>query len=233
MPFPHSMSNRSRLFAISPFLVGCLSASAASADPVARPDTPPSTSRYASNGLLGPVRAGPTVGFGAPDGLRFGGFAKWRGLLAAGGAFSYVPNAPVPGTGANVVRVSGEVFTRVHPFRGAFFVGVAGGYSQTKGTMSEMQTAFRKSQRVEAHAYGRAFYVAPNVGFQWMLPMRLTVGFDIGVEIPFGSDGPNFDAQKYGLVVPVEGKGSVADATRYVTSMPIPVIHFLEIGYAL
>ena len=76
-------------------------------------------------------------------------------------------------------------------------------------------------------------YLAPHAGFQWILPMRLTVGFDVGVQIPIVSDGPSFDAAKYGLVLPVEGQGSVADAARFVAKSPIPVIHFLEIGYAL
>lgn len=235
------MTNPTRVLTGFTLLCGMMLSSVASADPsVQGPspapqqvDKPPSPSLYRKNGLLGPVRLGPTIGFGAPDGLRFGAFAKWRGLLAVGGAFSYLPDMAIPGVDANVVRVSGEVFARVHPFRGAFFAGIAGGYAQTKGTMVETQVAFHKPQRVEAHAYGRTAYIAPHVGYQWMLPMRLTVGFDVGVEIPIASDGPDFDAKKYGLVVPVEGKGNVADATRYVTSMPIPVVHLLEIGYAL
>jgi hypothetical protein len=132
-----------------------------------------------------------------------------------------------------VRRASAEGFARVHPFHGAFFLGLAGGYAQTKGTMSEEGTAFRQVQRIQAHAYASTVYLAPHLGFQWMLPMRLTVGFDIGVELPIVSGEPDFDAAKYGLVVPVEGKGSVADATRFVAKSPIPVIHLLEIGYAL
>lgn len=216
-------------------LAGALSSSVASADPIApsKVDEPARGSLYTQEGLLGPVRAGPTVGLGAPDGVRFGLFAKWKGVLSAGGAFSYLPTMNVPGADAAIVRVSGEAFARVHPFRGAFFLGVAGGYAQTKGTMTEVQTAFRQDQRVEAHAYAKGMYVAPHMGFQWMLPLNFTVGFDVGVEIPVGKSGVEFDAAKYGLVVPVDGKGTVADATRQFSSMPIPVVHLLEIGYAL
>ena len=99
--------------------------------------------------------------------------------------------------------------------------------------MSEIRVAFRQSQRVETHAYANAVFLAPHLGFQWMLPMGLTVGFDLGVEIPLVVDGPSFDAAKYGLVLPVEGKGSVADTTRFVAKTPLPVLHLLEIGYAL
>jgi len=200
---------------------------------------PPSTeagpprSVYLRDGFLGPVRPGPTVGIGVPDGMRLGLFVKWRGLLAMGGAFSMLPETTVPGLGADVVRASGEGFLRVHPFRGAFFLGVAGGYAQTKGTMSEMRTAFRQTQRVQTHAYARSIYVSPHLGFQWMIASGLTIGFDAGVQIPVSTDGPTFDASKYGLTVPIAAKGEVADATRYVTTMPIPVVHLLEVGYAL
>ncbi len=201
--------------------------------PGPKPEAPPKTSLYTDKGLLGSVRLAPTVGVGAPDGVRFGAFAKWRGLLAGGGAVSYLPDTPVPGADATARRVSAEAFARVHPFHGAFFLGIAGGYAQTKGTMTEERMAFRQVQRVQAHAYVNSVYVAPHAGFQWMLPLRLTVGFDVGAEIPLVSNGPDFDAAKYGLVMPIEGKGTVADATRYVAKSPIPVIHFLEIGYAL
>jgi hypothetical protein len=211
-----------------------LGSSVASADPLPlTTDSPPQAPVYREYGVLGPVRTGPTVGFGAPDGVRVGAFAKWQGLLAGGGAFSYLPTMAIPGMDASVVRVSGEAFARIHPFHGAFFLGVAGGYAQTKGTMAQTQVAFRQNQRVETHAYASALYVAPNLGFQWMLPLHITVGFDLGVEIPVVSSGPDFDASKYGLVIPIEAKGAVADATRRVSSMPVPVIHLLEIGYAL
>lgn len=225
-------SRRCRVFvALATLLL--TSAAQADADPSGAPERPESTSIYTKRGVLGAVRAGPTVGVGAPDGARFGAFAKWRGLLAGGMALSLLPQTTVPGTSAQVTRVSGEAFGRVHPFHGAFFMGVAGGYAQTKGAVAEQATAFRQTQRVETHAYANAVFVAPHLGFQWMLPHGITVGFDAGVEIPVLANGPTFDAAKYGLVVPIEGKGSVADATRYMTAMPVPVVHLLEIGYAL
>lgn len=191
------------------------------------------TSVYTRNGLLGSVRAGPTVGVGAPDGVRLGMFAKWRGLLGGGVAVSLLPETSIPGVDAKVVRASGEAFARVHPFRGALFLGVAGGYAQTKGTAGETKMAFHQRQRIETHAYASAIYVAPQVGLQWMHSSGLTIGFDVGVEIPVATNGPTFDAARYGLVVPVDGKGSLADASRSMTASPIPVIHLLELGYAL
>jgi hypothetical protein len=232
MPITHPATCRLAV-ALLTVVCGALTAADAHADPAPARDAPPSSSVYTKEGLLGTFRLGPTVGVGAPDGARLGVFAKWRGIVAAGAAFSLLPETRVPGIDASVARVSGEAFARVHPFRGAFFLGVAGGYAETKGTLTEERTAFRQVQRVEAHAYANAVYVAPHLGFQWMLPMGMTIGIDAGVEIPVATTSATFEAAKYGLVVPTEGKGSVADATRFVASMPIPVIHLLELGYAL
>jgi hypothetical protein len=99
--------------------------------------------------------------------------------------------------------------------------------------MTQQVTVFHQSQGIVTHAYANAVYVAPQLGFQWMLPLGLTVGFDAGVQIPVATRDPTFDAARYGLVIPIEVQGQVADAARYVTTLPVPVIHLLEVGYAL
>jgi hypothetical protein len=232
MPLLRSLGCRAAVGLCS-LLGPMLLASTADAAPPAGADVPARTSVYTDEGLLGSVRLVPAVGVGAPDGMRFGIFAKYKGVIALGGAFSTLPETKLPGLDATVVRVTGEAFVRVHPFQGAFFLGVAGGYSRTKGTMADQVEAFRQVQRVETRGYASALYIAPHLGFQWMLPMGLTVGFDAGVEIPVASNDPTFDAAKYGLVVPIEPTGSAADATHFIATMPVPVIHILELGYAL
>jgi len=192
-----------------------------------------SSSIYTKDGLLGPVRLGPMVGAGVPDGIRFGLFAKWRGILGGGVAGSMLPTFRIPGTTAQVERLSGEVFARVHPFRGAFFAGVAGGYAQTAGSATKTERIEGQSISGEARADASVFYVAPQVGFQWMLPGGITAGFDVGVAFPVAHTGPNFEVTAEGQTQDVEAKGRVADAMKYVVSMPVPVVHLLELGYAL
>jgi len=198
-----------------------------------RAESPPAESVYVQEGLLGPVRVGPTIGGGVPDGFRFGAFAKWRGLLAGGGAFSYLPELTVPGVGAQVTRMSGEAFVRIHPLRGAFFVGIAGGYVRTEAALARTKSVSGRSQLVATEADASSLFLAPHLGFQWMFPFGMTAGFDIGVEIPIAPSGPSFRAASGGAFVPVEGTGKVADAMRTATTTPVPVIHVLELGYAL
>lgn len=232
---PESSIHRSHTALVAGMMLGVLLAPGAAAAEGARPEAPvtPVASAYTEEGLLGSLRLGPTIGIGAPDGVRFGVLAKWRGLLAAGGAFSVLPEMTVPGSDAAVLRASGEIFARIHPFHGAFFVGLAGGYAQTKGTMAEERMAFRQVQKVETHAYASAFFIAPHAGFQWMIRPGMTIGCDAGLEIPVGTSRPTFDAAKYGLVMPIEGKGSAADTTNAIATSPIPVVRLIELGYVL
>ena len=94
-------------------------------------DAPQSSSVYTAPGMLGSVRLAPTVGVGAPDGMRVGAFLKWKGVLSLGGAVSRLPETRIPSVDASIMRSSGEGFMRLHPFQGAYFLGVAGGYAQT------------------------------------------------------------------------------------------------------
>lgn len=194
---------------------------------------PKTSSVYTADGLLGPVRFGPTVGLGAPDGLRFGLFTTWKGLLGAGGALSFVPSVGVPGAGpAQVSRFSGEAFLRVHPFRGAFFAGLAGGMASTEGTTSKLAVTSEPSSRVDLRAVANVVYLAPHAGFRWMLAFGMTLGLDAGVEIPIVATDPTFDAVHGTDVQQVPGKGALATAMTFAATRPVPVLHFLEVGYA-
>ena len=220
------------------FLLGSLRTSNAGAQMSPASETPlPSASPasvYTAEGALGSFRAGPSFGVGVPDGLRLGAFMKWRGLIAAGVAASVLPSTSIPVLDGKITRASGEVFARLHPFRNAFFLGVAGGYAQTKATLSETVVVYNQTQSLETRALANAFYVAPNVGFQWMLPVGLTIGFDVGVEIPIGAKNPTIDSSANGMALPVDGSGgAAAEAGRFVATMPIPVVHLLDLGFAL
>ncbi|AKV01167.1 hypothetical protein AKJ09_07830 [Labilithrix luteola] len=215
----------------------CASATARAEAPPARDtkEAPPaeSSSVYTDGGLLGPLRFGPTIGVGAPDGGRVSFAFKYAGVLALGASGAYLPETEIPTTGASVKRVGGEAFARVHPFRGAFFLEFAAGYAQTKGAVTEETEAFNKATSVSGHAYAATTYLAPKLGYQWMLPLGITAGFDIGVEIPVHSRGPTYDVSKYGLVQPVEASGPVATAMRYVATGVVPVVHLLDLGFML
>ena len=225
-------ASRCRLAIALACTCGALSvSSSAFAQTPAEADAPKKpVSVYTKDGLLGPVRVGPTVGIGAPDGMRFGLFTTYRGLLGLGGALSTVPTVGIGTVQAS--RLSGEGFFRIHPFRGAFFAGVAGGVARTEGASSQLAVASVATSRVDLHTQATVVYVAPHVGFRWMLSFGMTVGFDAGVEFPVASNGPTYDATHGTETEQVQGKGAIAKAMTFAANKPVPVLHLLEIGYA-
>lgn len=230
------MSNSILRVVCSGFLTAlALSFGMADAHAAAPSDAPArSESPYRKAGLLGPVRVGPAFGVGAPEGLRLSLVAKYKGIVAAGVAGAMIPPLSVPGMGnAKVTRVSSEAFVRVHPFRKAFFVGVAGGVAKTGGMITDQQQIGGVTQPVAATAEATTVYVAPQLGFSWMFSFGMTVGCDVGVEFPVASNGPSFATMKNGVMTPEQGTGGVADALRAATTGPIPVVHLVEIGFLL
>ncbi|CAN5923985.1 hypothetical protein BH11MYX4_BH11MYX4_06330 [soil metagenome] len=194
----------------------------------------PEESVYTRRGPLGPVRAGILAGIGAPDGIQVGLTARGFRWFGAGVTLGMLPTTAVPGvSGASVVRVSGEGYARIYPFKGAFFLGAALGAMQMKGSLQQSVQAFHQTQHAEAHAYAHSVYLAPQIGFLWMTRSGISFGSDIGAQIPIITADVTYDAEKYGLVTPVEPKGSLASAMRFAASFPIPVVNLLRIGYVL
>ena len=168
---------------------------------------------YTKQGALGSTRLTPCVGFGLPDGIRFSASVKLGGIVSIGGAFATLPRLTIPTTDATLARNAGEGFVRLHPFRGAFFVGLAGGYASTNGTYTEVV----RGQTVALTGTTGTGYVAPHLGVQFVLPFSMTIGFDAGVQIPIAT----------------RRTGDLAEVLEIVTTKPIPVIHLLELGFAI
>ncbi len=198
---------------------------ASAAGEEARDATAPEGSVYRAHGRLGDVRLVPSFGFGLPEGMRASALVKASGLLSAGGAYAVLPSFPVPGVGAQVARTSAEGFLRVHPLRNAFYVGLAGGFV-------DADVSIVRGDGV-ALARTHAAFVAPHVGFQWMLSMGLTIGLDAGVEIPLGANRSDVDAEKSGRPISGDARGRIASSMDVLTSKPMPVVRLLELGFAL
>jgi hypothetical protein len=199
----------------------------------AHAEAPPAESVYAGHGPLGSAHVGVVAGAGLPDGVSVGLVARAFRRLGAGVTAAMLPETSLPGLdGARVVRVSGEGHARVYPFGGAFFVGLGLGGMQLKGSMTERTVAFRTEQRAEGRGYASALYVAPQVGFLWLTKIGVAFGCDAGAQIPVAWSEPVFDVDKYGLVVPVEGKGDLAAALRMASSSVMPAVS-VRLGFVL
>jgi hypothetical protein len=205
---------------------------AAATEP-SRPESRPA-SNYAARGVLGPVRLGPVLGIGFPDGLTLGVHAKLAGWAAVGLQGGWVPETKLPvAEDTRVVRVSGEAFARVHPFRAGFFLGCGIGAAQMKGSLFTEQKTFGQTVDARARAFVRTVYLSPQLGYQWMFGRAVSASIDVGVQIPIAPGDPTFDASALGLVQPFEATGKLADAMRLAVRSPVPTVNLLRLGVQL
>lgn len=221
-----------RVLAVPSALVAVLAFAppASAAPPEAR-----APSRYAERGLLGPVRLGPVLGIGFPDGLQLGVVTRGWGWVTLGASAGWVPETKIPigGEDTRITRVSGEAFARVHPFRGGFFLGAGIGAMQMKGQLFAEKEAFGQNVDTRARAFVASVHATPQVGYVWMFGRHVTASMEVGVQVPLLPGEPTFDAQSMGLVRPIEGNGKLADAMRVAVQSPVPMVNLLKLGVLL
>ncbi len=96
-----------------------------------------------SGGLFGPIRLGPMVGVGLPNLLSFGGLLKLTRYLGGGINIGLIPTVRVKYYGqATLLYQEYDIYGRLFPFGGGFFLGAGVGYEVVKGTMSDSMDTF-------------------------------------------------------------------------------------------
>lgn len=231
---PRSSPRPSALFFVLALALVATTSAARAGEPTTAREARP-RSRYTEPGLFGPVRVGAVAAVGFPDGLQVGVLVKAWGWVAVGANAGWLPETklPVVAQDARVVRVSGEVFTRVHPFRAGLFVGLGLGASQTKGTVTSEQTAFDRTVDARAHVAVQNVYVTPQVGYQWMFGSNVSATIRVGLEVPIRSSEPSLDVTTTAGAPSRDATGKLADAIRTASRTPLPVVNLLELGVLL
>src|ERR1017187_4093418 len=89
------------------------------------------------NGLLGPFQIGPVVGTGLPSLINFGIAIKLTRYVGAGINIGIIPTLKISYYGqATLAYQEYDVYARVYPFGGAFFLGTGIGYETVQGTLA-------------------------------------------------------------------------------------------------
>lgn len=94
--------------------------------------------------------------------------------------------------GSNPISVSMLAFDlkgRWHPFQGSFFLGLGLGYQKMSGQMSEtiqVQSGNQTSSVLTTvNLSVNSPYLTPQLGWFWVWSGGFTIGFDIGLQVPF------------------------------------------------
>lgn len=154
-------------------------------------------------GLFGPIRLGPVVGVGLPSVFSVGGMIKIAGYFAAGVNLGLIPKVQLSFYGDAVLSYRHyEIYGRIFPLRGGFFLGAGLGYATAKGTITN---TFDTSAvgvpglptTVQSTSEGsvRAMVLTPQLGYFYTFPVGFSLGLDVGAQIPVAPSKVEFDTQ--------------------------------------
>jgi hypothetical protein len=175
--------------------------------PPPAPNTKPSGAEKEedTDGIFGPFRIGGLVGVGLPSVLSFGGAIKLTRYFGAGLNIGLIPTIRISLYGeAELAYQEYDIYGRIFPFGGMFFVGAGVGYATIKGSLRNSYDV-RAYQNlapdlpdelfVESEASVRTLVLTPQIGLQHTFGSGFTVGIDAGAQVPLAPSEIEFDTK--------------------------------------
>ena len=151
------------------------------------------------------------MGVGLPNLFSFGGLLKLTRYLGGGINIGLIPTVRVSYYGqATLLYQEYDVFGRLFPFGGGFFVGAGVGYETVKGTMTEkMDTSSFPNLApglsipnplvYESSGTVKTLVLTPQIGYLYTMDIGFSVGIDIGAQVPIAPSQIKFKSQ---LILP-------------------------------
>jgi hypothetical protein len=214
------------------------------------PEPPAEEESDSSDGLLGPFRIGPVIGTGLPSILSFGGTIKLTRFLGAGINVGLIPSIKLQLYGDAVLSYQEyDVYGRIYPFGGGFFLGAGIGYATIEGTVkdsidSSSLAAMFPGQGIplsieyQSRAHVRTPVAIPQIGYFHTFDSGFSLGLFAGAQIPIApskiefdstvSDVPDMVVDRY--ILPVDQK--VRSTLEKVGRSPIPTLG-MQLGWLL
>ena len=174
-----------------------------------------------SGGLFGPIRLGPMVGVGLPNLLSFGGLLKVTPYLGGGLNIGLIPTVRVKYYGdATLLYQEYDIFGRLFPFGGGFFLGAGVGYEVVKGTMSDQMDTSAYTNLLppglsipnpltyQSAGTVKTLVLTPQIGYFYTTSIGFSLGIDIGAQVPIAPSQINFKSH---LIPPTGTPTALAD----------------------
>lgn len=229
----------------------------APAETSARAEAPAETkSPTDQGGIFGPIRLGPLISVGLPNLLNFGGLIKITPYFGAGLNVGLIPTLRIAFYGeATLAYQEYDVYGRIFPFAGGFFIGTGVGYEQVRGTLrSHLDlSAYTQGQTqippgilppgytlpssfdYDSRGSVRTLVLTPQLGYLYTSKAGFTAGLDVGAQIPIAPSQVEFES----TVQPAEirqlqpfrdQEKKVRDTLEAVGRTIIPTVNF-RIGW--
>jgi hypothetical protein len=132
-------------------------------------------------------KIGPVVGTGVPSIISFGGTIKLTRFLGAGVNVGLIPKMQLNYYGkATLSYQHYDVYGRLYPFGGGFFLGAGAGYATVDGTVTRAfaLAAPVGNVRYDSAATVRTLMLTALVGYFYTTSIGFSFGLDAGAQIP-------------------------------------------------
>jgi hypothetical protein len=158
-----------------------------------------------TDGLFGPFRIGGLVGVGLPSVLSFGPAIKLTRYFGAGLNIGLIPTIKISLYGeAKIAYLETDIYGRIFPFGGMFFVGAGVGYATVTGSFRSsfdvrpyqaIAPDLPDTLVVESRASVRTLVLTPQIGLQHTFGSGFTLGIDGGLQVPLAPSEVDFETE--------------------------------------
>jgi hypothetical protein len=169
-------------------------------------------------------RAGALVGAGFPRPLSVGAFGMVDRTLGFGIEYGMLPRLNIAGAEVSMQAVTADV--RLHPFKNAFFIGLAGGHQWLDMSASMSAGGFSGAHSLSATTW----FINPRIGALHTFSNGITIGVDAGIQIPVASDT---SVASTGVAAnDADGQRTLRSAANTLGNGVTPTFDLLRIGFS-
>jgi hypothetical protein len=134
-------------------------------------------------------KIGPVAGIGIPSVVSFGGTLKLTRFLGGGVNIGLIPKVQLSYYGdATLSYQHYDIYGRIYPFGGGFFLSGGAGYATVDGTLSSTKTVSANgySGTVDYNSKGsvRTLMLTALIGYFYTTSIGFSFGVDAGAQIP-------------------------------------------------
>ena len=129
------------------------------------------------------------MGIGIPSVVSFGGTLKLTRFLGAGVNIGLIPKVQLSYYGdATLSYQHYDIYGRLYPFGGGFFLSGGAGYATVEGTLSSQKTAmangFSGTVSYDSKGSVRTLMLTALIGYFYTTSIGFSFGVDAGAQIP-------------------------------------------------
>lgn len=185
-----------------------------------------------TQGLLGPVTLGPTIGAALPHPMNVGLEGRYMDRFGFAFNYGFLPELKIPFGDAKAKLNSWDLRARWFPMRGAFFLGVALGRQTLTGVRNDQVLGESQESTLSADTN----YLSPHLGWRWVAESGFVWGVDLGWQIAQSysstftttASATQQDAAEFlGLKKDLEGMGNDIAKTS------LPFVTVLHVGFMM